>query len=30
MKRVTFEASAFNDFTAWASSDKKLYARIVR
>ena len=30
MKQVIFESSAFNDFTNWATENKKLYARIVR
>ena len=30
MKRVVFEASAFEDFTEWARVNKKLYNRIVR
>lgn len=29
MKRVSFEASAFQDFTEWAVIDKKLYQRII-
>ena len=30
MRQVIFEASAFNDFTNWATENKKLYAKIVR
>lgn len=30
MKRVIFEGNAFDDFTAWATLDKKLYAKIIR
>ena len=30
MKRVIFEGKAFDDFTAWATQDKKLYAKITR
>jgi len=29
VKRVIFESGAFEDFTAWAAQDKKLYARII-
>lgn len=29
MKRVIFEADAFEDFNGWAVQDKKLYAKIV-
>ncbi len=29
MKRVIFGSSAFDDFTGWATQDKKLYAKIV-
>jgi toxin YoeB len=29
MKRVVFEASAFEDFVGWATEDKKVYAKIV-
>ena len=29
MKRIVFERSAFEDFTAWATIDKKIYSRIV-
>ncbi len=29
MRRVIFEAHAFEDFTAWASEDKKIFVRIV-
>ena len=29
MKKIAFEASAFQDFTEWATIDKKLYQRIV-
>ena len=29
MRRIAFESSAFEDFNAWATQDKKLYARIV-
>ena len=28
-KQIIFEASAFEDFTNWASQDKKFYAKIV-
>jgi toxin YoeB len=28
--RIIFESSAFDDFTNWATEDKKLYAKIVR
>ena len=28
MKRVVFEASAFDDFVNWAAEDKKIYAKI--
>lgn len=28
MKRVAFEASAFEDFVGWAANDKKTYAKI--
>ncbi|WP_420642303.1 Txe/YoeB family addiction module toxin [Candidatus Leptofilum sp.] len=30
MKRVIFESSAFNDFTNWATENKKLYQKIIR
>jgi len=30
MRRIIFESSAFDDFTAWATENKKLYAKIVR
>lgn len=30
MRRVTFEASAFDDFTTWAAQDRKIYERIIR
>lgn len=30
MRRVVFEAGAFNDFTNWNRQDKKLYKKIVR
>ncbi len=30
MRQVIFESSAFNDFTSWATDNKKLYAKIVR
>jgi Txe/YoeB family toxin of Txe-Axe toxin-antitoxin module len=30
MKRVIFEATAFEDFVRWASENKKPYAQIVR
>ena len=30
MKRIIFEAGAFEDFNSWATQDKKLYARIVK
>ena len=29
MKRVIFEASAFEDFAGWTAQDKKVYAKIV-
>ena len=29
MRKVVFEANAFQDFTAWASEDKKVYQRTV-
>ena len=29
MRRVIFEAGAFEDFTGWASQDKRIYAKIV-
>lgn len=29
MRKVSFEESAFEDFTQWAAIDKKLYQRIV-
>lgn len=29
MKRVIFEQGAFEDFTDWATRDKKIYQRIV-
>ena len=29
MKQVTFEEKAFEDFTNWASQDKKLYTKII-
>jgi toxin YoeB len=29
MRRVIFEGSAFEDFTGWASQDKRIYAKIV-
>lgn len=29
MKRVIFEQGAFEDFTGWATRDKKIYQRIV-
>lgn len=29
MKRIMFEASAFEDFTVWAAEDKRIYAKIV-
>ena len=28
-RRIVFERSAFEDFTAWATADKKTYQRIV-
>ncbi len=28
MRRVVFEASAFEDFVDWAATDKKIYAKI--
>jgi len=30
MKRIIFEGKAFDDFTTWATQDKKLYAKIIR
>ncbi len=30
MKRVIFESGAFDDFTNWATEDKKLYKKIIR
>ena len=30
MRQVIFESSAFNDFTNWATENKKLYAKIIR
>ena len=29
MKQVAFEEKAFEDFTNWASHDKKLYTKII-
>jgi len=29
MKQITFEGNAFQDFTEWATNDKKIYKRIV-
>jgi toxin YoeB len=29
MRRVIFEGSAFEDFTAWVNQDKRIYAKIV-
>jgi Txe/YoeB family toxin of Txe-Axe toxin-antitoxin module len=29
MKKVAFEGNAFQDFTEWATADKKIYKRIV-
>ncbi len=29
MKQVAFEEKAFEDFTNWASQDKKLYKKII-
>jgi len=29
MKQIVFEANAFQDFTKWATQDKKIYQRIV-
>ena len=29
MKKVVFEGNAFQDFTEWATADKKIYKRIV-
>ncbi|MEA2559402.1 MAG: toxin YoeB [Acidobacteriota bacterium] len=28
MRRIAFEKSAFEDFTDWATTDKKIYKRI--
>lgn len=30
MRQVIFESSAFNDFTDWATENKKVYVKIVR
>jgi toxin YoeB len=30
MRQIVFESGAFDDFTAWATENKKLYAKIVR
>jgi toxin YoeB len=29
MRKILFEASAFDDFNAWAVQDKRIYARII-
>lgn len=29
MKKIAFEGNAFQDFTEWATTDKKIYKRIV-
>lgn len=29
MRKITFEAGAFQDFSEWATLDKKLYQRII-
>ena len=29
MRKIVFEANAFQDFSEWATLDKKLYQRIV-
>jgi toxin YoeB len=29
VRRISFEVSAFDDFQAWASMDKSIYAKIV-
>jgi len=29
MKKVVFEGNAFQDFTEWATADRKIYKRIV-
>jgi toxin YoeB len=29
MKKIVFEENAFHDFTEWATTDKKIYKRIV-
>jgi toxin YoeB len=29
MRKIVFEKSAFEDFTDWATTDKKIYGRIV-
>lgn len=29
MKKITFEKGAFEDFTDWATTDKRIYRRIV-
>lgn len=29
MKKIVFEKSAFEDFTDWAATDKRIYRRIV-
>ena len=30
MRRVAFLPTAFDDFNSWATTDKKIYARIVK
>ena len=30
MRRVVFESNAFDDFTNWASQDKKIHRKIIR
>jgi toxin YoeB len=29
MKKIVFEGNAFQDFTEWATADKKIYKRII-
>ena len=29
MRKITFEGSAFQDFTEWATANKKIYQRIL-
>jgi toxin YoeB len=30
MRNITFEQAAFEQFTSWATEDKKIYAKIVK